>query len=541
MDNEPATIPLRNFLIRSGPWLLLLLVLLFFGLIRIHLLAMPLERDEGEYAYAGQLILQGIPPYKLAYSMKLPGTYFAYALGMAIFGQTATGVHLTLLVVNSLTIFFTFLLGRKLFGAAAGLVAATTYAFLSLTPAVLGMAAHATQFVVLFAVPAMLLLWHALALNKRRTYFFSGLLCGLAFMMKQPGLCFGLFGVWAIVLQFARKRSLFTRDFAQVISIFSIGVILPFAFLCLAVFVAGDFGRFWFWIFDYARSYATGSAWSKGITNLTGYGRNNFSVYIGFCLLAAAGMITAIMSRKKRPEIIFLTGLAVFSFLGTMPGFYFREHYFVLILPALALLVGLAVEPLPWFSGRAKCVPMVLFVALMVWQICPRCWYFFEVPASQISVEIYSKNPFREALTVAQYIKDNSKPEDRVAVVGSEPEIYFYAQRHSATGYIYTYPLMEPQPYAIKMQHGMISEIEASKPAFIVLVMYPFSWLQKTNSIQDIFDWAEKYTQEFYVPDRVIGLQPDGQMIWGPGEAAATFHGQMGDFMIIYRRKPDSN
>ena len=24
---------------------------------------MPLERDEGEYAYAGQLILQGIPPY----------------------------------------------------------------------------------------------------------------------------------------------------------------------------------------------------------------------------------------------------------------------------------------------------------------------------------------------------------------------------------------------------------------------------------------------------------------------------------------------
>lgn len=37
----------------------------------------PLERDEGEYAYAGQLMLQGIPPYQLAYNMKLPGTYAA--------------------------------------------------------------------------------------------------------------------------------------------------------------------------------------------------------------------------------------------------------------------------------------------------------------------------------------------------------------------------------------------------------------------------------------------------------------------------------
>ena len=33
--------------------------------IRIRLLGIPLERDEGEYAYAGQLILQGVPPYKL--------------------------------------------------------------------------------------------------------------------------------------------------------------------------------------------------------------------------------------------------------------------------------------------------------------------------------------------------------------------------------------------------------------------------------------------------------------------------------------------
>ena len=45
------------------------LVILLVAGIRFRLLEMPLERDEGEYAYAGQLILQGIPPYELAYNM----------------------------------------------------------------------------------------------------------------------------------------------------------------------------------------------------------------------------------------------------------------------------------------------------------------------------------------------------------------------------------------------------------------------------------------------------------------------------------------
>ena len=132
---------------------MVLAVILFVGVIRVRLLAIPLTRDEGEYAYAGQLILQGVPPYELAYNMKLPGTYCANALGMAVFGQTITGVHLTLLLVNSLTIVFIFLLGRKLFGNVAGVVAGMSYAVMSLSPVVGGLAAEANHFVVLFAVP----------------------------------------------------------------------------------------------------------------------------------------------------------------------------------------------------------------------------------------------------------------------------------------------------------------------------------------------------------------------------------------------------
>src|SRR5437762_10662226 len=92
--------------------------------IRIRLLGIPLERDEGEYAYAGQLMLQGIPPYELAYNMKFPGTYAAYALLMSIFGQTIHAIHLGLLLLNAATIALIFLMGRRLIDSMAAIAAA---------------------------------------------------------------------------------------------------------------------------------------------------------------------------------------------------------------------------------------------------------------------------------------------------------------------------------------------------------------------------------------------------------------------------------
>ena len=45
--------------------------------VRVRLLDFPLCNDEGEYAYAGQLIREGIPPYQFACNMKMPGIYLA--------------------------------------------------------------------------------------------------------------------------------------------------------------------------------------------------------------------------------------------------------------------------------------------------------------------------------------------------------------------------------------------------------------------------------------------------------------------------------
>src|SRR5436190_16377556 len=108
-------------------WLLLALILAAAFLIRWRLRNCPLERDEGEYAYIGRLILEGVAPYGLTGNHKFPGGYLAYAALMGVFGQTISGIHLGMLVVNLANTALLFALGRGLSGKLAGLASATAW------------------------------------------------------------------------------------------------------------------------------------------------------------------------------------------------------------------------------------------------------------------------------------------------------------------------------------------------------------------------------------------------------------------------------
>jgi 4-amino-4-deoxy-L-arabinose transferase-like glycosyltransferase len=221
-----------------------LLVMVFFAFVRVRLRNMPLERDEGEFAYVGQLMLQGIPPYKIACNMKLPGTYAAYAAMMAVFGETASGIRIGLMLVNVAATVVVFLLAKYLYGPLAGTIAGVTYSFLSCRPGVLGVYAHATQFVVLAALAGILLLLHAIDTGRTDLYFCSGLCLGLAFLMKQPGVLFavfaGLYWMWR-----EWRRPFPCRKVAVRGGTLFAGLVLPFGLTCLMLFRAGVFPSFW--------------------------------------------------------------------------------------------------------------------------------------------------------------------------------------------------------------------------------------------------------------------------------------------------------
>jgi hypothetical protein len=92
-------------------------------------------------------------------------------------------------------------------------------------------------------------------------------------------------------------------------------------------------------------------------------------------------------------------------------------------------------------------------------------------------------------------IRERTSPEDRIAVVGSEPEIYFYAARPAATGYIYTYEMMNDHEAALGFQREMAAEIEGARPTYLVYVNDPASWYATYIKPNDafIFEWAWSY------------------------------------------------
>ena len=494
-------------LVQFAWWALAAIVFTLVVAIRIRLLGIPLERDEGEYAYAGQLILQGIPPYKLAYNMKFPGTYAAYALVMSIFGQTIAGIHIGLLLINAASIILIFFIGRRQFGFPAGVVAAGAYAVLSLSPAVLGLAAHASQFVMLPVLAGTLLLVSDRSdqLGFGRV-FASGALFGIGLLMKQPAAAFIFFGVASILYNDIRRHATL-RTIILRISIFSAGAITPFGLTCLILWQAGVFEKFWFWTVTYAAQYGTRIPLRAAPSIFATMGGGVVGSGWALWILAGLGLVGGLWTKRSRGGTVFLLGLLVVSLLTLSAGFYFREHYFIFILPAVSLLCGLAISRLSdCVANRSRLVrftPVLLFCIALSQSILAERQFYLEVSTTEACRIAYGSNPFPESLRIAQYLRHHSSPNDTIAILGSEPQIYFYSQRHSATGYIYTYALMEAQSYARQMQEEMISEIELARPRYFISVAMGASWSRYSDSEELIFTWTNEYLNQHY---KVVGL-----------------------------------
>jgi hypothetical protein len=519
-------------------YLLLLLVLAVVLCVRLRLLQAPLERDEGEYAYLGQLLLHGIPPYANAYTMKLPGVGAAYALFMTLFGQTTVGIHLGLLVVNLASCALVFLLGRRLFDANGAAASCAAYAILSLSQSVYGVFAHATQFMVPFVLAGLLLQLRALERGNRAGPLLAAGLCfGIAVAMKQHA---ALLVVFALLhLAWSGRRG-GVNGLLRTSVPFLVGTFLPYALILAVCAKAGVLGRFWFWTVQYAREYAHGQGVAQGWFNLMDACDYLFTTQPSLWLLAGAGALLLLTGRGRCTDKPFLFGLLIFSFLATSPGLYFRHHYFVLLLPAVALLAGAAVASADLLLAasvparlRRRFPLMLLFLAAAFGLYREKNYFYFRTP-QEVSRTLYGSNPFPEAPEIARYLSQHTARGDRIAVLGSEPEIYFYADRLAATGHIYMYGLMEEQPYAERMQEELIREVEAARPAYLVVVNVATSWLRQPASPRTLSNWQEAYLRAFYRPVALVDILDEKTVyIWDDPSGYAP---RSDSTLTVYRR-----
>jgi Dolichyl-phosphate-mannose-protein mannosyltransferase len=524
---------------RAWTWLAVGVVIAAAAAIRLRLLDVPLDRDEGEYAYFGQLLLGGVPPYALAYNLKLPGVYGVYALVLAVFGQTPAAIRLGLIVVTSAATAGTYLLGARLAGPTVGVAAAAIFAALSLNPKLLGFAAYAEHFALLPIVAGALLLWRAARRRRPALVLAAGVLFGLGLLVRQSAALYVAGGVFYLLVADpeAPDRSRGGRGWA--VAEFVAGAVLPLALTCVGLLAAGTFRTFWFWVFSYAPHYQAdlSTGW-RNLERTLGAAAPSASVALA---LAAVG-VAAVLRDRHRDRRVFVLALTASAILATTLGLQFRPHYFLIALPALALLGGLglaALAELPALgrSGRLGwALPGVLLAVAFGQPLYASRAVLFELAPDQVSRAVYGRNPFPESVEIARYIREHSEANDRIAVVGSEPQIYFYSSRRSATGYIYTYPLMELQPYASAMQRQMIGEIETTAPRFLVFVSASHSWIVRPGSDRTIFGWFEGY-QRGFTRVGVADIVSPQETVYRWGEAASGYTPRSDVWLMVFERQ----
>jgi hypothetical protein len=365
------------------------------------------------------------------------------------------------------------------------------------------------------------------------------LLFGLGMLMKQPAVFFALFGVIYLVSNYFYRRFRPEKVFVRIL-IFSAGVIFPLGITCLLLWHLGVFDRFWFWTIDYARQYGSLVPFSQA-PRLFCYSAKEVIV-AGWPIwtLAGIGLVAGLWERRTRPIAAFLLGFLFFSALALCPGFYFRLHYFILVLPAVSLLAGVAISRL-WDLSVDR-LTAVRFISILIlgfalaWPILVERKFFFEASPADASRMIYPESPFAESIRIAEYLREHTTQSDTIAVLGSEPQIYFYSDRHSATGHIYTYGLMEPQEYASQMQQEMIRDIERAHPKFLISVVMPDSWLQRTESERLIFTWANEYTAQNYTVAGFVNMVAPHKTDYYFGNVPQSVP-QLGKYILIYQRK----
>jgi hypothetical protein len=525
---------------RNCATILVLLVLIVLAGIRFRLRSLPLERDEGEYAYAGQLILEGIPPYKLAYNMKFPGTYAAYAAIMAVFGQSPSGIHLGIACVTFATALLFYLLCQKIFDDdIAAVSAVVSFAVVAATPEMAALAAHATHFCSLFVTAGLFVMWPS-AKARGWTAGLAGLFFGLAVLMKQQAVFFCLWALLVFTWTALFPRQSTPRRRLGPLVAFCAGAALPLLVCFLVLWQGGVLPQFWFWTIHYAAAYVS-EVPAEQILHRFFYGFSEATAgNLWIWLLAGTGFAALWIDECLKKMRLELSGFILAAVLSLCPGFFFRRHYFVLILPAVGILIGCVVHSRSlWpkvLGPSAKPIVWTGLAAGMAFTVWAHSSIWFILSPLEVTRLIYGNNPFPEAELVASFIKSNSRPSSLVAVLGSEPEIYFLAHRHSATGYIYTYPLTEAQPYAERMQREMIQEITSAQPDFVVTATDRF--LLAPSGPNALLDWwAETYRTNFNLVGAATRNPPFRSRLLSTDEAATATELPRGSLLIYQRSR----
>ncbi|RAG86407.1 glycosyltransferase [Streptacidiphilus pinicola] len=353
--------------------------------------------DEGYLATEARMLAHGGTLYVDVVDRKPPLLPWLYQGAFAVFGSDSLWpLRVLAIFACFVTALFVASVARRRWGGSAGTVAGLFTILLSVALAPEDTQAATFEVFMLPATAAAF--WCA----DRHRWTGAGLATALAAMVKQTG---GVVLLPALYLLWRHDRS--PRAAAR--------LLLAAALPVLALALLTGPRNFLFWVVSGSGDYTSlDGAWATALGRAAGNAGIMLAALVPAVILLARRLRVSL--REDADLWIWLGGSAV----GVAVGFHFFGHYYLQLVPALALL----------------CAGALHRVAEPRWARLALGW---AAVAAAVFVTLgltASTQPVGRVQAVARAIDARSTPDQRVLVWGMHPEIYWLADRAPASRYL---------------------------------------------------------------------------------------------------------
>src|SRR5205809_453019 len=405
-------------------------IILLTVAIRLPSLLHPQPIDsEAMYSVVANEIVDGGRPYADAVERKPPLLFWTYAAIFKVAGKfNWKALHFVALVWSLCAMAGLYLVGRELFDRNTVLIAALFYTVFQPWWTWKNLSFDGEMLMNLPIIWAWTIAFRRSASPVRPELFPAGALLGAAFLLKQPAAIAAVpLGIYLLLPSYRTSRSLTRTNSIIEATMLTAGFFAALGLVTIVLWKQGILHEAFYWtIADHDVPHVF---WQKGIVNTL--------IFLGACLPLVIGAIMACRDKSeiwtgRTAERTALFGLLAASAIGAAAGARFYPHYYVQLIPPLALLAA------PYYArlwSRTTQPPH--------WLLRPAVTYaWLALTVIAFSIEDWSGlAPQRVPSEAGRYLFTHSKPADRIFVWGQSSEIYLDAERRPACRYITTFPL----------------------------------------------------------------------------------------------------
>ncbi len=520
-----------------------LLVFLAYSGLRAHTFHAPLVHDDGLFLSGAQAWAGGELPYRDFWDHKPPGVFFFHSLPLRLFPFSLPAVkwHQILWLSGSAALLFTFC--RRRFGWLPSLLAFGLYVFYTSTPVTIQSGGLTEECALFFVV---LCFW--LILRVRGTWgwncFFAGLALGTAVEFRQTYVFTTAFLLGAL-LHNAHQRGKKLKEVPGSLAAMGLGLVLPEIFISIYFLAHGAWWDYFEASYLFNLYYIGPGRTYKPLEEILSL-QWRFITSTGPYLYAP---LLALSTCYWVPKgLRWMTWPLILAFLGDLVAISlsgeFYYHYYVQASVSMCLLLALFFEgfirglrsawgaglssPRLWgtgFWGRGI-YGLALLAATVLPLISGLERYRSEVHKIMENQRT-GEGPYQMQRGVADAVRAMTTPEDRILLIGREPNsVYLLSHRYPGNRYYHYSPLWKKKlAAAAKPRHyqAFLSDLDIDQPALLLIDQKTLSLEsyeedtgdEKSRLRNQFLDRVNAFLADHYTPlENVAPFAPEDRWFW---------------------------